>query len=266
MINHARTLLLNQGGPHLPQAGVLGDVYIPAFRPVQDGPMSDLRQLLFDARAYDGLVYRTAQYMAVLHSTEYEQYLFDLDSRITYNPQASGLSAFRPGFSYTGPYRLVASQQPPWAGYLQTRWRVTVLDDGGVSGEPTLFIENNTTGESATVTPVFDTSSGVSSQIPLPGVVGSFLISTGAAGTPVVQLTDRWDITNAVLPDDRFVFIQDAVLNDPTRRRALFGDGEQEPYKSFYLMLIRGYILPHRVSGILLAFIYRMEELRTHGL
>lgn len=160
MINHARTLLMNVPGPKEPT--VPGDAYVPVFAGLEDSSLNDIRQLLFEAGLdYAGTVYRVAQYMSAVHATEYAAYATDLDSRITYDPDASGL------------------------------------------------------------------------------------------------------LMTAALPD-RFAYVLGAVLNDHTKQRMLFGDAATEPYKTFYNLTFKHFALPYRISGIVLAFIYRLEALRTH--
>ena len=88
MLNHARTVLLNYRGPHAEQLETPGDVYIPVYDPMILTPeLAAVYTLLFGtAFDYRGLVYRSSQYLGLMHSTEYEPYVYAQDSRITYSP------------------------------------------------------------------------------------------------------------------------------------------------------------------------------------
>lgn len=87
MINHVRTLLLNRAGPHLP-SDLPADAYVPPYEPV--GLASNLRHLheLLVGPASDRplQLVRTAQFMRILHSTEFEPHVYAADPRITYDP------------------------------------------------------------------------------------------------------------------------------------------------------------------------------------
>lgn len=100
MINHARTLLLNDPADR-PDLGVFGEEYVPpdALRLDLAGDVAAVHRILFGANPeplYQNMVLRL--YMNALHSVfQTERYILELDSRCTYlhsaPPPVSGQTA-----------------------------------------------------------------------------------------------------------------------------------------------------------------------------
>ncbi len=98
MINHARTLLLNRSGDKRPgitaavnsqpeSSSFFMEEYVPPlFHPVVlPAALAYAHGLLFGQGADDAYVnFRAAQYMRILHSTEFVDYVLALDPRVTY--------------------------------------------------------------------------------------------------------------------------------------------------------------------------------------
>lgn len=86
MINHARTLLLNRDG--VGYHGYVGEEYTPPTFHAVELPSfcHDVRRVLF-GQMPDSLMYmyRAREMMQMLHSTELEQFVLNLDPRITYS-------------------------------------------------------------------------------------------------------------------------------------------------------------------------------------
>jgi len=252
MLNHARTLLLNYRGPHAEQLDVPGDVYIPQFEPIELSPeLSQIHALLFGtAFDYYGLVYRAAQYMGILNSTEYAPYVYEQDPRITYDPDQLGLAA-EAIFStvITGPAGLHVNGA--WAdaggmGRIATLWRVTTLSTN------TVRVDNVTSHTS-----IDYTASDVKT------LIGSDLVFTIDA-QPYTPAT-RWYVLNKSRPVPELAGILTALkaLPDSTRH-AVFEDAHKEPYKTFYNLFQDHYAFPYQLSGFLFAFIRRLEDIRKH--
>lgn len=144
MINHARTLLLNQSGPGA--LNVPGEEFVPPdFVAVNLGePFVSLRRVLFGSspdRMF--LNYRLQQYMATLHATELADYVTDLDPRITYWPPRTNLffneSLYLPIVVQTAgdlPGRLLVTRQPELdeiAGRMVEAWQITITGGNEVS-------------------------------------------------------------------------------------------------------------------------------------
>ena len=89
MINHARTLLLNQSG-RLYTPGMLGEEYTPPdFTPVQlPSYVITPNRILFGA-APDKvfLNFRAWELLSIIHETELAEFIYALDPRVTYWPQ-----------------------------------------------------------------------------------------------------------------------------------------------------------------------------------
>lgn len=248
MINHARTLLLNVAGPHAENLGIPGDVYIPEYAAVVLPP--DLQMIwntLFgDAPDYDGLVHHVAQYMAILHSTEYGAYVTDLDPRLTYDPKNSGIMAegfF--GVSAGGPTAI--NIEGNWdgagaGGRVVTEWDIVALD------ADTLEVTNRT-----------DRLSAIHDKLGVKTLPGSTLYFSMDA-QPYVSGT-RWRVCSKARPKP---YPSDVIsLLKPDVITTLFLDRNSEPVKTFYNLYAKHWALPQRLSGVLLGLIHAIEELKN---
>jgi len=258
VINHARTLLLNANGPHEPVPGVAGDEYIPVYESLAlTAPFASVYRVLYgEAPDTVGSLYRTAQYMAILHATEFSAYLAALDTRITYEPRNS--AAMSAGYygtrvsDYSGQRMTVVGSTWNAAaklGRAVTTWQATALTTSRVE------VQNLTTGASSTQTRVAGT--------PL-RLTDSDLMFT-LDGGPLTP-DDYWRVvhTTPVAPD-LSALMPALVLPSSDVTLALYGTelGDAvEPYKTFY-NLAQHYALPYQLSGVLLAYLYRLEALRT---
>lgn len=89
MINHARTLLLNQPGKaYMP--GMFGEEYVPPhYTPVSfPSYIITPHKILFGTspdRAF--LNFRAVELLNLIHVTELAEFIYDLDARVTYWPQ-----------------------------------------------------------------------------------------------------------------------------------------------------------------------------------
>jgi hypothetical protein len=88
MINHARTLLLNTNSDNY-APGTLGEEYIPTYQPVElPAYLKTAHRILFGTdpdRVF--LNYRANELMRMLHQTEFAEFIYALDPRVTYWPQ-----------------------------------------------------------------------------------------------------------------------------------------------------------------------------------
>lgn len=107
MINHARTLLINADGSDVPDYTFPGEEYTPSdFAEVTlPGSLTALRRILFGSNPDRAMLnYRAREYMTLLHNTELNEFVFELDPRVTYlplddkafvNPDNYGLKIFQ---------------------------------------------------------------------------------------------------------------------------------------------------------------------------
>ena len=257
MINHARTLLLNKEGPYEPDPLIAGDEYIPEFTPItlSVGLQSVYNQLFGTISDYEGRLYRTAQYMSVLHSTEYAAYVTELDSRITYDPR--GFNVMADGEygtivnNYTNQLLTVTGEWDATAllGRSITKWRLTGLAGNYVN------VENVTDGLS-------NVQQAFAGNVLT--LVGSDLVFNFEGNSIVVG--DSWEVIHKLRPEPDLSAILSALQNPTDVVEAeLYGEDplhEPEPYRTFHNLVQKHYALPFRLSGALLAYIYRLEALR----
>lgn len=254
MINDARTLLLNISGPREENPDIPGDVYIPTYDPVDlSAALENVKDLLFSIDAdYEGLVYRAAQYMLLLDSTPYRDYLFVSDSRITYDPLASDIAeavAFGNTVVTTSSQDLTVNgvfDQPALSSQILTSWRIL-----GEAGNR-LRVTNTTEG--------LESVQQAFAGIPLT-LVGSDL-TFEISGTSIVS-GDVWRVDHREKPTPNLGTLLATLANmTPSMRDALFGAERtrQEPYTTFSNLFTRHYALPYRMSGVLLALIQRTRE------
>jgi hypothetical protein len=89
MINHARTLLLNAASSTY-QPGTLGEEYIPPYSPiVLPSYLRGPHKVLFGTNPDKAFLnFRAQELMRLIHQTELAEFVYALDPRVTYWPQA----------------------------------------------------------------------------------------------------------------------------------------------------------------------------------
>jgi len=252
MINHARTVLINQNGPHNEQTDIPGDVYIPEYETLTlSAPLRVLWDTLFGgAPDYEGVVYRAAQYMAVLHSTEYEAYVTALDPRITYDTNNINiLSEGIYGPIVTGPSDISVTgtwDDEGMSGRVNTRWRVLM------SAADRVLIENQNDGW------IVEYDWDEVKKLPRTDLAIAFADTSPAAGT-------EWFIDYKSRPQPDIGAVLASLRTLPrTTQTTIFGSSpKQEPQLTFYNLARKHYALPYQLSGWLLAFIYALDALRV---
>jgi len=259
VFNHARTLLLNQSGDP-PMLGVWpGEELIPPAYRELTLPQAVLtaRDYLFGQQADRlALNYRVRQYMNLLHSTELAEYVTALDPRITYDTTATSTLQDAFGIDIQAVGRAarttLANQQPSGLQVLgQTTFRFTVtLQEAQaevLQVVPTIR---------RWLTPVTFTD-GLGSLIPLVG--------TGYYCRPTVSTVGAaWFVNVRLQPTLTLGEIAAALelCGEPTLL-GLFGLSRTvEPYATFRNLWESRQGLAYRLGGLLLAVIYRSEEVR----
>ncbi len=259
MINHGRTLLLNRSGASRPNPDFFLEEYVdPAFRPIRlPGYLTSIWRILI-GDSDDGFAnFRLAQFMDLLHSTEFVDYLTALDPRVTYRHNRTILNE-----NYNGQ-----------ANALNPEAEVDVAFEGEISSSPArprlwfqwdVEVINAGTVRSRLDTEVLDEtvliSNGLTGLIRLAGqkeygfrlTVPS--LPVGAHWVMSKLLQPEADVTGLLEPLE---LLGDEVLSQ------LFGTAE--PYKTFRQLWDRHGYISYRLSGFLLAYIYRVEEVRLGG-
>jgi hypothetical protein len=262
MINHARTLLLNRQAENVAYGGQPGDEYVPTdFVAVRSLPayLLNLRATLLGTdpdRVYGN--YRARQYMALLHATELVEFVTELDPRITYdvdNPDLFPASLF--GVEVPNNYiHVIGELGPPDVnGRCYHEWDINILTGS------TLAVTRHTKPQQYSVQEYAFTA-GLSNAMSLVGSTAKFKISDGPAS--------NWTVRGYARPQkDLGEILGELESTGTPYLNQLFGVGSptaaSEPFKTFRNLWFQHPELAYRLGGLLLAVIYRMEELRTNG-
>lgn len=259
MINHARTLLCNMGSSGAFPLGSFGEELLPSDFSVLSLPtyLGNLRTSIFGTNPDRFFLnYRAAECMRILHSTEFYEYIEDLDSRTTYDMENTC-------FMYTAygstietitddpdliPAVLGKFSADNYAGKAYDLWDVKL--SGGIL---------DIAGMRQSSSQIWSVTGGYSNEYRLPAsVLRVRFIDTGSANP-----SGWWRIQAVAKPGD-FHLIEDKMRHMGQSAEAqLFSDAE--PYKTFKNLWMDHDLPNYRLSGILLAMIYRMEDVRTGG-
>lgn len=265
MINHARSLLINRPGG-AQSLKELGEEYIPpAFRGQKLPPwLQSCWRVIFGSNpdnTYQN--YRAEQLIRTISATEYAPYLRYHDTRETYDMLSAGDFAdaqyeLKPALAtaataaniveVTRVGDLIADES---VGAMKLNWSVTIND--GI-----LSIKNTRTQVSSTCD-IYNSDSKLSDEFRLPGSPLSARIRWGAA-TATTDWNAEGSLSALLRPKrgiDEIVTDLDALNVDTVR---LFGSLAKEPYLTFYGLWSQQE-MPLRLTGFVLAMIFRMHEL-----
>lgn len=264
MINHARTLLLNVDGTAGGFGGHPGDEYIPPdYRRVELGSLQSVYQALFGSNPDRvALNYRARRLLALLHSTPLVEYALAWDSRITYD--VSPLDAFFDelfrlevtGIDTADRLYLVGDPQfDDRQGRSYVEWLVEI------STSTTVRIRRRTPPVSEN-TYTFTTAGGVSSLVPLQGEDLQIRFEP--------SLGNQWLVSGYVRPAEDLGQLESSLrsLGEPLLVkifRIATPKGKEEPYQTYRNCWERHDDFAYRLSGFLMAYLDRVEELRREG-
>jgi hypothetical protein len=260
MYNYGRTLLLNIKGSDSYFSNVPGDELIPSeYVPViLPSYLKNVRSILFGAKPDRAMLnYRAAQLLGMISTTELQQYIESLDSRITYSSyqlQLAEPSTFEPVVTQYGeidPSKILTVIGTP-----------NVPDDSGVSGYDyritvdgvNILIEKLFSPTSSTQE-VLSFTSGLSDPYPLPGTGYSVRVNTST-------LDGGWTVRGFLRPTRTLsTLAQDlSSLGEPDFLQ-LFGVTDVEPYLTFKNCWNNHPDFAYKLGGLVLATIYRTQEL-----
>jgi len=257
MINHARTLLLNKDGSKRSIPTFFGEEYVPTnFQPVDlPSELLTVQRALFGSAPDDaGLNYMLWQYMRILHSTEFEEYVYALDQRITYlNDKSLVDYEFGPAADNNGD-ALQFHGAPALGGAdgrLQETWKIEQLS-------PTSYkLTNMHTGQISTETVAV--TDGLTDFMAIPGHSSyQVRVFVGAVDTGLWYVTYTSKPQATLDPTARAGHLNNVSAAGKT---ALFP--AREPFKTFAALWERESRFAYKMSGALLALVYRTEELRV---
>ena len=256
MINHARTLLLNRDGATRPDLSFFGEEVVPTSFSALSLPQGLLtvRDMLFGGHPDNaGINYMLWHYMRLLHSTEFVSYVTALDRRFTYLHNESLLDVAYGATSTPDDGALQFVGDPELGGIsgkLETAWLVDRVNDS------TFTITNLQSGRAATHTPTITNSA--TDLMPMTDYAGLQLRVYTAEATVA-----QWTAAYLARP---------GIAMDPISRAAQLSSlgasaflelfPRREPFNLFRELWERHSLLPYKLSGVLLALIYRTEEVR----
>lgn len=294
MINHGRTLLLNMWAQSA-QKQQAGYEYIsPEFRPlVLPTVLNTVRRVLFGSSPDQRFLnLRARELLSYIHQTQAAEYLYKLDSRVTYWPEPTETEfKYQPALRVTqvaGAARhvaiggeFVASNSSGRANRQYTLGLYPVAPDPlAAEGAEVLKLEDNRGFLLEELDPdaeIFLTTQTVTEPAPR--------TSARAAGElPVITLPEtniklrlerlitdpetlngRWYVSLNANPAPAIttLFPTLEMLGEPVFIE-LFGLDDAQPYATFKNLWFDHPLPAYRLAGLVLAFIYRAENVRRH--
>jgi hypothetical protein len=294
MINHGRTLLLNiwAQSAQKQQAGYeyISNSYRPLVLPTA---LKTVRKILFGSNPDQRFLnLRSRELLSYIHQTPLADYLYKLDSRITYWPEISEtVFKYQPAIRITqvdGAKRSVAVggdfvannnigratrlytvglyPANPDALAAEQLANLTLEEGNGVVTEELepdteLFLTAQTVS-----TPESDTTAEFAVELPpitLPET--QVRLRMERLSTDPLTLTGRWYVVLDSNPAPAITTLLPALelLGEPLFLE-LFGVTDEEPYATFKNMWFDHPLPAYRLAGLVTAFIYRIESVRTH--
>lgn len=255
-VNLGRSLLVNVSGVDQQPPSFFGQEYVsPSFSaaPMTSGLQTARRALFGGTPDLAGLNYMAWQYMRILHSTEYESYITDLDSRITYLHNKS-LVDYDYGETVDENSNALQFLGTPQlgdaSGRLEERWLIERPSPS------TYRIKNYRTGVAQNYLPVV--TEGITDYMVMTGHPDyKVRVLTGSATKSV------WNVSYLAKPQ--------ATLDPVNRAAQLANIGTEaylelfprrDPYNLFRELWEKHQEFAYQMSGPLLALIYRTQELR----
>ena len=310
MINHARTLLVNRPPVRADyvDGGYDGYEYIaPNFKPVTlPSRLLTLRKMLFGSNP-DGLFVglRARELMSYIHQTELAEYVYALDSRVTYWPEMKEASAADKQLisiaqTYGSPRRVIPVGELSAIVSTGISYKSYSVVLGAENAETTsAFVRIKMLETPYTITSTLVTLPTIP-IIPLPqnnisikiaetnvNLTASYLLTEsndtliietfGAAGTPLVlegfggmamsaSVTPlaHWQISTRAKPPAAITTLLPSleILGESVFLE-LFGVKPAEPYATFKNLWFDHPLPMYRLAGLVLALIYRTEEIRA---
>ena len=261
MFNHARTLLVNLTGSSSYFANIPGDELIPATFSALELPtyLDVCRSRIFGTSPDRAMRnYRAAQLLSVLEATDLQEYVLELDSRITYVNSGEFLAdnrLFKPTVrrvvgDTTDILSLVGQVSSPDAsGLCQYRYDIEI------DGTGTSISVTRQAAPTVTENYSLSLSGGLSEPFVLPYSDFRFRVNTTNPGA-------AWTIRGFNRPQTTIGEIATSLesVGEPVLLQ-LFGTSNEEPYRTFKNCWENHPELAYRLGGLVLAMIYRTNEI-----
>lgn len=261
MINQLRTLLLNQPATAIPLSNYPGEEFVPADympRTLPDG-LATVHKLLFGITPDRAMLnMRLRQLLGLIHSTELVEFVYALDTRVTYWPPKNDSLFSR------------LDNVPMITNIVGTK---TLY----ITGSPTPFTNGNklyysfiievingtdVTIQSLTdaipiITANYTVSSGLSSLVSLPNTDLQFRFQAGVGS--------KWKVEWLTYPAQNLADLYNNVRLGLTSDLAavLFGVDPEEPMLTFRNLWVENPYPPYQLSAVALALGYQTNILVT---
>jgi hypothetical protein len=204
------------------------------------------------------LNYRTHQILTLVAATDLQSYVENLDTRITYSAGVTKLrdeSLFRP--------EIKANYTVPGAAIYLSGTNISPDASGLCAYSYHVSVDGNYLNISRTLTPVSSTSTlltfnnGLSQEIPLP--YSNFKVRVNAQAENC-----SWQISGNYRPTLTLAKIDESLrkTGDDILTQ-LFGASKAEPYATFYNCWKDHPEFAYRFAGLIMSYIYRVEEVRS---
>lgn len=266
MINHGRTLLLNKKATgEIDVSTTAGSHAIdPDFKPIKlTASLTKIYGILFGTAPDDLMLnYRSSEYLSILYAADLDFWLRALDARITYDPTERDERLFYDAFLPTYEQTTNGEQKRLFffdqhsadeiRGRLQGAWTVSIDGDAGIS------IRSATDSSAADVAEAMSLDLGLSQLLYLPG---------SSLGIRLENCRDTaWSVRAAARPRRTLVdvFNQLDLLLRSEGAGVIFS-GSVEPFTTAQNLWVSHLSMVHKLAGILLAYIYTLENIRLKG-
>lgn len=260
MINHARTLLLNRDGASRPVPSYFLEEYVdPSYAALRlSTALSAFHVTLIGGIDDAAANYRLWQCTRILHSTEFTDYVTALDPRVTYlhdrsivdEPFGARASALDDDAASLD----VFFEGQAVAGSPQTLYREWLLELSGSILRSTHIRTGEVREDSVSLT------DELTASVPLAGQTGLLVRLRGS----VLPASAQWQVVSLSRPEGDLSDLQESLGGVAERYSAEFF-GMQEPYRTFKELYDKHAYIQYRLSGLLLTYVYRAEEVRTHA-
>ena len=257
MINHGRTLLLNRDGSTRPDSLYYLEEYVdPAFRAVQlPAYLQEFYEILIGSGSDNAFAnYRLRQYMLLLHSTEFQAYVYALDPRITYLTDRTVAAdqddvVCKPINALADSITFYFTGKPainPSAIKMYSSWLVEAVT-------PTLVRVTDQKGNTSDTLVTF--SGGSTNQIAVPGQPDFWF----KIASPSLSAGAEWLIETFTSPPGDLTDLMDSLTSYINRNGyQLFPN--VEPFTTFSQLWNKYDVFAYRMSGLLLAYIYQIKN------
>ena len=257
MYNHIRNLLVNRAGSDYADTTVPGDELIPTgyLKKVLPTYLQTLRSRIFGVSPDRVMLnYRVAQLLSTISSTDLQQYVVSVDSRLTYDypdlKSGFGPSVQKQSGLATDELTLQGSEVAPDAsGVCSYRYVISV----DTSPSAVVTVKRTVVPEVTEETAITLTN-GLSQQISLPYSGLKFRLNSTTDGA-------SWYVQGALRPTTNLSSIVESLssIGEPTLLQ-LFGAAPEEPYNIFKNCWENHPELAYKLGGIVLAIAYRTDE------